>query len=64
MCLTSARSFSRNLKNFPVSIAKEDRLSYFETLEEYAVNRNINPFAEMIAALEEIADSDDDSDSR
>ena len=37
----------------PVSIAKEDRLSYFETLEEYAVTRNINPFAEMIAALEE-----------
>lgn len=37
----------------PVSIAKEDRLSYFETLEEYAVNGNLTPFAEMIVALEE-----------
>lgn len=37
----------------PVSIAKEDLLSYFEALEEYAVNGTINPFAEIIAALEE-----------
>ncbi|MDD4509302.1 MAG: Fic family protein [Oscillospiraceae bacterium] len=37
----------------PVSIRKEDRLSYFETLEEYAVNGNLQPFADMIAGLEE-----------
>ena len=37
----------------PVSIAKEDRLPYFEALEDYAVQGNLNPFAEMIAALEE-----------
>ena len=36
----------------PVSIAKENRLAYFNTLEEYAVNSNLNPFAEMIAILE------------
>ena len=37
----------------PVSIAKEDRLSYFETLEDYAVNGDLKPFTEMIAVLEE-----------
>ena len=37
----------------PVSIAKENRLEYFEALEEYAVDGNLNPFAEMIAVLEE-----------
>ena len=37
----------------PVSIAKENRLEYFETLEAYAVDGNLNPFAEMIAVLEE-----------
>lgn len=37
----------------PVSISKENRLSYFETLEEYAVNSNVKPFADMIALLEE-----------
>ena len=36
----------------PVSIVKEKRLSYFETLEEYAVNGNLKPFADMIAELE------------
>ena len=37
----------------PVSIAKENRLEYFEALETYAVDGNLTPFAEMIAVLEE-----------
>lgn len=37
----------------PVSIAKENRLDYYNALEEYAVNKNLNPFAELIADLEE-----------
>ena len=37
----------------PVSIAKENRLSYFEALEAYAVGGDLKPFAEMIASLEE-----------
>ena len=36
----------------PISIAKEDRLPYFETLEAYAVDGDLHPFAEMIANLE------------
>ena len=37
----------------PVSIAKENRLEYFEALEAYAVDGDLKPFAEMIASLEE-----------
>ena len=37
----------------PISIAKEDRLKYFDTLEAYALEENLDPFAEMIAILEE-----------
>ena len=37
----------------PVSIAKENRLEYFETLESYAVKGDITPFADIIADLEE-----------
>lgn len=37
----------------PVSIAKENRLEYYNALEEYAINGNLEPFAEMIAKLEE-----------
>ena len=37
----------------PVSIAKENRLEYFNTLEAYAVHGNLKPFSEMIAELEE-----------
>lgn len=37
----------------PVSIAKESRLEYFEVLEAYAVNGELQPFTEMIASLEE-----------
>ena len=34
-------------------IDKKDRLSYYEALEEYAVNNNLMLFADMIATLEE-----------
>lgn len=37
----------------PISIAKENRLDYFNTLESYAVEGNLAPFADMIAVLEE-----------
>lgn len=37
----------------PISIAKESRLEYYNALEEYAVNGNLEPFAELIAKLEE-----------
>ena len=36
-----------------VDIKKEDRLSYYENLEAYAVQGDLQPFAEMIAGLEE-----------
>ena len=36
----------------PISIAKENRLEYFEALESYAVDGDLTPFAEMIAELE------------
>lgn len=38
----------------PVSIDKENRLDYFNTLEAFAVQGNLAPFAEMIASLEEV----------
>lgn len=37
----------------PVSIAKESRLQYFDALERYAVDANLKPFADFMAALEE-----------
>ena len=37
----------------PVSIAKENRLEYFNVLEAYAVKKDIKPFADMIATLED-----------
>lgn len=37
----------------PVSIAKENRLDYYNALEEYAVNKNLVPFTEWIAKLED-----------
>ncbi|MCL1917948.1 MAG: Fic family protein [Peptococcaceae bacterium] len=37
----------------PISIAKEDRFSYFEALEAYAVDRNLTPFAHMVLSLAE-----------
>lgn len=37
----------------PVSVAKESRLEYYSALEEYAVNNNLAPFADLVAQLEE-----------
>lgn len=37
----------------PVSIAKENRLEYYNALEEYAVNGNLETFSELISNLEE-----------
>ncbi len=37
----------------PISIAKENRLDYFNALEAYALEGSLSPFAEMIAVLEE-----------
>lgn len=37
----------------PVSIAKENRLEYYQALEEYAVNGNLERFSDLIAELEE-----------
>lgn len=37
----------------PISIAKENRLEYFSALEAYAMQRDLKPFADMIASLEE-----------
>lgn len=36
----------------PVSIAKENRLEYFDALEIYAVKNELAPFVEMVAELE------------
>lgn len=38
----------------PISIAKENCLNYFNALEDYAVEGDIAPFAEMIAELENV----------
>ena len=35
----------------PVSISKEDRLEYFKVLEAYAVEGDLQPFAELVAGL-------------
>ena len=37
----------------PVSIVKENKIEYFDALEAYATEGDIQPFAEMIAKLEE-----------
>lgn len=36
----------------PISIAKENRLNYYNALEEYAINNNLAPFSELIYDLE------------
>lgn len=38
----------------PISIAKENRLDYYNALEEYAVNGDLKLFTDLIADLEEI----------
>lgn len=37
----------------PVSVDKEQRLSYYNALEQYAVYKDLNPFADFVAELEE-----------
>lgn len=37
----------------PVSVDRETRLDYFNALEQYAVNDDLNPFADFVADLEE-----------
>lgn len=37
----------------PVSVAKENRLDYYNALEQYAVNGDLTDFADLIAELEE-----------
>lgn len=37
----------------PVSIAKENRLEYYDALEAYGTKGNLQPFADMIGTLEE-----------
>lgn len=37
----------------PISVAKENRLDYYNALEQYAVNGDLKPFADLVAELEE-----------
>lgn len=37
----------------PISVSKENRLDYYNTLERYAVNSDLTPFADFVAELEE-----------
>ena len=37
----------------PISVAKEQRLEYYDALEAYAVRGELDSFADMVAALEE-----------
>lgn len=37
----------------PVSVAKEDRLEYYNALDKYAAHGELGDFVDMIAALEE-----------
>ena len=37
----------------PVSVDKENRLDYYNALECYAVHKDLNPFADFVAELEE-----------
>lgn len=37
----------------PVSVAKENRIDYYNALEQYAVNGDLSPFADFVAELEE-----------
>lgn len=43
------------LKNgfLPVSVAKEDRLDYYNALDKYAAEGDLQPFMELVATLEE-----------
>ncbi len=36
----------------PVSIAKENRLDYYNALESFAVDKNLEPFTDLVGDLE------------
>ena len=38
----------------PISVAKENRLDYYNALEQYAVNGDLASFADLVAELEEV----------
>ena len=38
----------------PISVAKENRLDYYNALEQYAVKGDLKPFADFVAELEEV----------
>ncbi len=38
----------------PISVAKENRLDYYNALEQYAVNGDLTSFADFVAKLEEV----------
>lgn len=38
----------------PVSVAKENRLDYYNALEQYAVNGDLTVLADFVAELEEV----------
>ena len=38
----------------PISVAKKDRLDYYNALEHYAVNGNLTVFANFVEKLEEM----------
>ena len=38
----------------PISVAKENRLDYYNALEQYAANGDLTPFADFVAELEEL----------
>ena len=40
-------------KYLPISIQASDRHEYYQLLEEYAVNKNLEPFMQFVAGLEE-----------
>lgn len=37
----------------PISVAKENRLDYYNAIEQYAVKGDLSPFADFVAELEE-----------
>ncbi len=38
----------------PISVAKENRLDYYNALEQYAANGDLTPFSDFVAELEEV----------
>ena len=47
-------NYQLELEGFlPISITKEMRDEYYETIDEFKINKDLNPFTEFIAKLEE-----------